>query len=120
MRVRTYALSPGAVVRCAVWDDDEVMALRLRADVGAASAVTISQRVAGAEVVRATSQVAAGSPDEVIYAQPAAWVRQLPVADVEVLLTASEGGNERLIGRYTLIHEGTLHRRHTGSSQPLR
>ena len=30
VRVRTYALSPGAVVPCAVWDDDELMALRLR------------------------------------------------------------------------------------------
>jgi hypothetical protein len=38
----------------------------------------------------------------------------------DLLLTASEGGNERLIGRYTLIHEGTHHRRYTGSSQPLR
>jgi hypothetical protein len=27
---------------------------------------------------------------------------------------------QRLIGRYTLIHEGTHHRRYTGSSQPLR
>lgn len=29
VRVRTYALSPGAVVACAVWDDDELMTLRL-------------------------------------------------------------------------------------------
>jgi anti-sigma factor RsiW len=28
VRVRTYALSPGAVVPCAVWDDDELLALR--------------------------------------------------------------------------------------------
>src|SRR5688500_12441451 len=30
VRVRTYTLSPGAIVPCAVWDDDEVMVLRLR------------------------------------------------------------------------------------------
>jgi anti-sigma factor RsiW len=120
MRVRTYALSPGAVVRCAVWDDDEVMALRLRADFGAASEFTISQRVAGTEVIRATGQLAAGPRGEIIYAMPAAWVRQLPVVEVEVLLTANEGGGDRPIGSYTLIHEGSLHRPQTGSSQPLR
>ena len=41
---------------------------------------------------------------------PAAWVRQLPVVEVEVLLTAHEGGEERPIGSYTLVHGGSLHR----------
>ncbi|MGH8310980.1 MAG: anti-sigma factor family protein [Steroidobacteraceae bacterium] len=110
VRVRTYALSPGAIVPCAVWDDDELMALRLSADLGDVSEVTLSQRVAGTEVARATSQVVAGRHGEIIYAIPAAWVRQLPVVEVEVLLTAAEGGEERPIGSYTLVHEGFLHR----------
>ena len=50
VRVRTYTLSPGAVVPCAVWDDDELMALRLHGDFGGASEFTLSQRVAGTEV----------------------------------------------------------------------
>lgn len=110
VRVRTYALSPGASVPCAVWDDDEVMVLRLRGDVGGAGEVTLSQRVAGTEVTRATGQVAAGAHGEVIYAQPAAWVRQLPVVEVEVVLTIGEGSEERRIGRYTLVHGGSLQR----------
>ena len=110
VRVRTYALSPGAVVPCAVWDVDELMALRLRGDFGGASEFTLSQRVAGTEVHRATSQVPANSHGEVIYAQPAAWVRELPAVEVEVVLTAHEGGEERPIGRYTLVHGGSLHR----------
>ena len=61
VRVRTYALSPGSVVPCAVWDDDEVMALRLRGDFGGAGEVTVSQRVAGTEVHRATGHVAASA-----------------------------------------------------------
>ena len=69
VRVRTYALSPGAIVPCAVWDDDELMALRLRADFGGASEFTLSQRVAGTEVVRVTGQVAASSQDELIFAR---------------------------------------------------
>jgi len=49
IRVRTFTLSPGAVVPCAVWEDDELIAMRLRADLGGASEFTMSQRVAGAE-----------------------------------------------------------------------
>jgi anti-sigma factor RsiW len=110
VRVRSYAMSPGAIVPCAVWDDDELMALRLRADFGGASEFTLTQRVAGTEVSRATGQVTASPQGEIIYAVPAVWVRQLPVAEVEVLLTAREGGEDRPIGSYTLVHEGLLHR----------
>jgi hypothetical protein len=110
MRVRTFVLSADAVVPCAVWDEDELMALRLRADFGGVSEVTMSQRVSGTEVIRATSEVAASAHGEVIYTIPANWVRQLPVVDVEVLLTANEGGQERTIGSYRLVHGGSLHR----------
>jgi anti-sigma factor RsiW len=110
VRVRTFALSPGARVPCAVWDDDELMVLRLRGDFGGASEVTVSQCVAGTEVNRATGHVAASSPGEVMYATPAAWIRQLPVVEVELRLTVAEGGEERPIGSYTLVHGGFLHR----------
>ena len=110
VRVRTYSLSPGASVPCAVWDGDELMALRLRGDFGTASEFTVSQRVAGAEVIRTTGQVAASSHGEITFAIPAAWVRQLPVVNVEVLLTAHEGGTERTIGSYRLVHDGSLRR----------
>ena len=110
VRVRSYALSPGAVVPCAVWEDDEVMALRLRAEFGVASEITMSQRVAGNEVIRATGHIASSSPGELVYALPAAWVRQLPAVEIEVLLTAREGDDERPVGRYTLVHEGSLRR----------
>ena len=110
VRVRTYALSPGAVVPCAVWDDDELMALRLRGDFGSAGEFTLSQRVAGTEVSRATGQVAASPHGDIAYAVPAAWVRQLPVVEIEVLLTAHEAGGDRPVGSYTLVHGGTLRR----------
>jgi hypothetical protein len=110
VRVRTYALSPGAVVPCAVWADDEILALRLRGDFGSAGDVTISQRVAGVEVGRATGEVAAKSDQEIIYLEPADRIRQLPVVQVEVLLTTHEGDEERQIGSYTLVHEGFLQR----------
>jgi anti-sigma factor RsiW len=109
VRVRSFALSPGATVPCAVWDDDELMALRLRGDFGGASEIMVSQRVAGTEVSRATGQVAPRH-GEIIYALPAGWVRQLPVVEVEVFLTAREDGEDRPIGSYTLVHGGSLHR----------
>lgn len=110
VRVRTFALSPGAVVPCAVWDDDELMALRLRGDFGRATEFTLSQRAAGTELVRVTAQVAPGSDGEVIFTIPAASIRHLPVVNVEVLLTAADDGEERTVGSYTLVHGGSLHR----------
>ena len=110
VRLRMFALSPGAVVPCAVWDEDELMALRLRADFGGASEFTLSQQIAGTEVIRATGQVAAGRHGEIIFAIPAAWVRQLPATNVDLLLSAHADGEERQIGSYTLVHEGSLHR----------
>lgn len=110
VRVRTYSLSPGAVVPCAVWEGDEVMALRLRGDFGEATEFTLAQRVAGTEVTRVTGQVAAGSQRELIHIVPAAWLRELPATDVELVLTADEGGEERPIGSYTLVHGGFQHR----------
>ena len=110
VRVRTFALQPGAIVPCAVWNDDELMVLRLRADFGGASEFTLSQRAAGTELIRVMGQVVAGSPGEVLYAQPAAWIRELPVVHVEVGLTVHEGGEERSVGSYTLVHGGSLHR----------
>jgi hypothetical protein len=110
VRVRAFALSPGAIVPCAVWDDDEVMALRLRGDFRGAREFTLSQHVAGREVSRATGQVNATRHGEIIYAEPAARVRELPVVQVEVVLTAHDGGQDRQIGSYTLLHGGLLHR----------
>lgn len=110
VRLRSFTLSPGAVVPCAVWEDDELMALRLRGDFGGAHEFTLIQRIAGNEVSRATGQVAAGPHGEIIHVIPAAWVRQLPVVEVEVVLTAHAAGEERAVGSYTLVHGGSLQR----------
>lgn len=109
VRVRTYTLSPGAIVPCAVWDDDDVMALRLRGNFGNADELTLVQRAAGVEVFRATGHVDT-SRGEVTYVESAARIRELPAVDVEMVLTAHEGGEPRLVGSYTLRHGGPLHR----------
>jgi Putative zinc-finger len=110
VRVRTFALSPGAIVPCAVWDDDELMALRFRGDFGDATELTLSQHAGGSELVRVTGQVMPSAHGEVIYAMPAASIRHLPMVDVDILLTATQGDAQRPVGRYRLVHGGSLHR----------
>ena len=111
VRVRTYALTPGATVHCAVWDGDELMALRLRADLGQAADVTLSQRINGQEVLRVTGLVASTDDrGEIVHLLPAAMVRELPVVEVDVRLTVAAGPAEREIARYTLVHGGSFQR----------
>lgn len=110
VHVRTYALAPGAVVPCAVWDDDELMVLRLRGDVGDATEFMLSVHVRGTEVSRVTGAAAVSAHGEILYVEPAAPVRQLPAVEIELILTAHEGGAERQIGSYTLVHEGSMRR----------
>lgn len=110
VRIRTFAMSPGDVVPCAVWEGDELMVIRLGGDLGGASEFTVSQRVAGTEVTRATGHVAAGPQGEILFAQPAARIRQLPVVEVEIVLTAHQGGEQRTVGTYVLLHGGSLRR----------
>jgi len=98
------------VVPCAVWDEDELMAVRMRGDFGEATELTLSQRIDGREVIRATGEIAGASRGEIIYALPAAWVRQLPVVKVEVLVTTHASDREVELGSYTLLHEGSLQR----------
>jgi hypothetical protein len=108
-RVRTFVLAPGDVVPCAVWEGDELVVMRMRGDFGGVTEITMSQRVAGTEVIRTTGPIDSAD-GEAIYVLPAAWVRQLDVVEVEVTLTAQDGGRERPIGSYTLLHGGTLQR----------
>jgi anti-sigma factor RsiW len=111
VRVRSYALSPGDVVPCAVWDDDELMVLRLRADFAGVREVTLVQRLAGAgEVSRASGLPSVDSRGEILYAEPAELVRRLPACELDVVLTADVAGAERTIASYTLRHEGSLRR----------
>ncbi len=109
VRLRTFALSPGDAVPCAVWDDDEVLALRLRADLADVREVTVSQHVAGREVIRVTGTVS-GRGDEVIVATPAAVIRELPVVDVEIRLLAGDDETRPPLASYTLQHGGALRR----------
>ncbi len=113
VRMRTYTVSSGGTVRCAVWEGDEVMVLRMRGDLSGVGEVTLSQRVVGdrTELSRTTGHVTPSSRGELLYAMPAASLRQFPAMEVEVHLSTHESGGERTVGRYTLLHGGSLQRR---------
>jgi hypothetical protein len=110
VRVRTFTLSPGALVPCAVWDDDELMAVRLRGDFGTEHELTLSERVGGTEVARETTPLPPDAHGDLIHVMPAAMVRHLPEVNIEITLSTHEDGVERTIGTYTLVHAGSLRR----------
>lgn len=109
VRLRTYALSPGDAVPCAVWDDDDLLALRLRGNFAGVREVAVSQHVGGTAIGRVIGFVpdAAG---EVILATPASWIRELPVVEVDIHLSAIDEHGERPIASYRLLHGGSLQR----------
>jgi hypothetical protein len=112
VRVRSYALSPGEVVPCAVWADDDMLVVRLRGDFEGLSTVTIARRVSLGEATGNPSEVTGSVPDipiagaraEIIYATPAAALRELPSVDFELIVREGPSDGGRTVGTYTLRH----------------
>lgn len=104
VRVRTYTLSPGEIVPCAVWEGDELMAVRLRGDFAGLSSVTLIRRVSGEEVGRTEDLPVAPGRTEIIYATPAHIVRTLSSVDIEFTVLRGDAGSELPLGTYTLRH----------------
>jgi hypothetical protein len=116
VRVRTYALSPGAIVPCAVWAGDDVLVVRLRGDFDGLSTVTVARRVSSGEAAGDPSEVTGHIPDvpiagphaEILFATPAAALRALPSVDVELTVRDGSPDGGRTIGTYTLRHTASL------------
>lgn len=112
VRVRSYALSPGEVVPCAVWAGDDMLVVRLRGNFEGLSSVTVARRVSVGEGADSPSEVTGSIPDvpiaaahaDLIYATPAAALRELPSVDVELIVRDGPTDGGRTIGIYTLRH----------------
>jgi hypothetical protein len=111
-RLRTYVLSPGDVVPCAVWSDDDLVVTRLRGDFSGVDAVSVIATLATGEELSRSEGIAIrpGQP-ELIDAISAAWLRQLPATTVRLRVTTTREGGEHLLGEYTLAHAGPLSHR---------
>ena len=104
VRVRRYALSPGDVVPCAVFPEDDLVVTSLRGDFAGVAAVTIA--VSGAAPLSAVvldDVPVPAAEGELLWAAPGALIRQLPTSRVALTVTAG-GADGRRIGEYVLDH----------------
>ena len=102
--VRMFWLAPGETVPCAVFPGDDVIVAALRADFSGVEAVTLS--VTGpddAPFGRCDDVPVSGPRGEVLWANPAALLRQIPSMRLELTLR-STGAAPTELGRYVLEH----------------
>ncbi len=107
IRVRMYSLRPGETVPCAVFPDDDLIITALRADFSGVETVTLSVTGPQGWTGRELDDVPApGAGGEVLWATPAAVVRQMPSMRLQLSLSSAGAGGTEL-GRYVLDHEAT-------------
>jgi hypothetical protein len=107
LHVRLYSLLPGETVPCAVFPDDDLIVTALRADFSAVEAVTLSVTGPGDSPFSQLDNVPVFAPDaEVLWATPAAVVRQMPSMRLQLTL-ASAGATRAELGRYVLDHSAS-------------
>jgi anti-sigma factor RsiW len=113
VRVRSYVMDAGGSVQCAVWDQDEILVTRLRADFSGVTAVdAVMQLDTGEEWSRASDIPVPEGTREVIMALPAALVRRAPDVPMRLSLRSSSASpGEAALAEYTFDHRGAHTRR---------
>ena len=107
IHVRMYSLVPGETVPCAVFPGDDLVVAALRADFSGVDAVTLSVTWPGDSPSGTIDDVPVSGPDaEVLWATPAAVVRQMPSMRLQLTL-ASAGATRAELGRYVLDHSAS-------------
>jgi hypothetical protein len=104
VHVRMFTMVPGETVPCAVFPGDDLVVTVLRADFTGVDAVTLSVTGPGGVSMGQYDHVPVSGPaDEVIWANPAALVHEMPSMRIDLALaSAADTGVE--LGRYTLEH----------------
>jgi hypothetical protein len=104
VRVRVYSLSPGDIVPCAVFANDDLVVTSLRGNFAGVDTVTLS--VTGSAplsgVVLEDVPVTAGE-GELLWAAPGSLIRQMPTSRVTLMVTAG-GASGPKISEYVLDH----------------
>ncbi len=104
VRLRLYALSPGEMVPCAAFPDDDLVVAALRADFSGVHGVTLSVLGPGKTPFGEFDEIpVVPSEHEVFWALPGAVVRQLPSTRLQITLT-STGEGRAVLGEYVLDH----------------
>ena len=103
VNVRLYTVSPGETIPCAVFPNDDVVVLSMRADLTGVN--TVSLRVTGPGGVPFGEAVDAPMPpgaSDVLWATPGAVVREMPSTRLRLTLHTSE--RPETLGEYVLEH----------------
>ena len=113
VRVRSYAMDAGGSVQCAVWDEDEILVTRLRADFSGVTAVdTVMRLDTGEEWGHATDIPVPEGSREVIMALPAELVRRAPEVPIHLTIRSSSASlDDAPLAEYTFDHRGAHSRR---------
>jgi hypothetical protein len=107
VHVRIYSLVPGETVPCAVFPGDDLVVAALRADFSGVAAVTLSVTGPGDSPSGEIDDVPVSGPAaEVLWATPAAVVRQMPSMRLQLTL-ASAGASRAELGIYVLDHSAS-------------
>jgi len=107
VHVRLYSLLPGETVPCAVFPGDDLVVAALRADFSGVDTVTLSVTGPGDSPIGEADDVPVSGPDgEVLWATPAAVVRQMPSMRLQLTL-AFAGATRAELGRYVLDHSAS-------------
>jgi hypothetical protein len=115
VRIRTFTLDGPGVVPCAVWDGDDLVVSRIRADFTGVDAVDIVTRQAsGEEISRLSNVEIRPGQHEILNAFSAAHLRKLPATRVRISVTQQITGGYVTVADYTLEHGGSFDRQ-TGS-----
>lgn len=102
--LRLYALSPGDTVPCTVFPGDDFVAASLHADFSGVRSVSLSVTAPDDSTLREFEDVpVSGAEGELVWALPAAVVRQFPSMRLRLTLT-SAGQDRAVLGEYVLDH----------------
>lgn len=108
VHVRIFSLLPGETVPCAVFPGDDLIVTFLRADFSGVDAVTLSVTRAGGAPFGQYDDVSVSGPfSEVLWATPAALVREMPSMRLDLTLR-SAGPAPIELGHYVLEHSSSI------------
>jgi hypothetical protein len=103
VRVRWYSLSPGDIVPCAIFPDDDLVVSALRADLSSLHRASVSVVGTHASAPHVEEFDVSPADTEVLWALPAAEGRALPSTRIQLTLSAVEP-EPRVIAEYVLEH----------------
>lgn len=113
VRIRTFTPEAHAVIPCAVWEDDDLIVSRIRADLSGVDSVTIvARRESGEEISRLAGIAVHPGQHEILNAFSAERLRALPSTRVLITVTTPAGSGDRTLAEYTLEHQGAFARPH--------